>query len=826
MPDPKSRSANPPSTTVSSDNATKVEGDKDGRSGSTVGYLDKHKHHTTARSDLKTQLQDSGTWYKGGTWRRGSKATPVTQVAKESIFAATEKASELVTTARNPIKEGILGAKPSPSTYLCRSIGTPSRSSSLDAPLKKKPSETTSSRTLHETIQEPIVPTALPAPGKDSTVPQEALQENPIPKTENDQNPPVTADSRGPEVHNSKANTDASLWRAWFSRHEEPPKQEPKPPEAIKALNQSTTGPIGNPIQRRVSNPELATTTQDRAAVPRSWLGLWSAARPARAEPVSAAASATTKTSANKLQLSSGSDTPEIKAEASNYETQPTSTAKSSGWAFWSRGITEDGGSNPNAHSVGKLALAGSPSQSHPESAVLDEAPRILRTRPRSVGSSQKLGTSQPQRPKAPKEVSVEPDGKSTRNRHIENDSHENGITKNLLLPRMTSTYRPVERPSFMQSLSRLWQYNNSSSTSQVKLSDSPPRLKRALAIGVHGYFPAPLIRSVLGQPTGTSIRFADGAANAIHKWTEAQGYSCDIEKVALEGEGKILERVELLWKLLLNWIDNIRRADFIMVACHSQGVPVAIMLIAKLIESGYVQGAKIGVCAMAGVNQGPFVDYKSRWIGGSARELFDFAEADSQVSKDYSAALTTILSSGVRVAYVGSIDDQLVSLDSSTFGTVDHPNVYRAVFVDGRVHAPDFLTHLVGFALKLRNLGVSDHGLIRELSSPLAGSLYSGEGHSRIYEDEAVYYLGVQNALEITTVSKIPLKKIREDTSSSQNPYILPFSLRGVLEENHVKTELQKETMELLQQFDDWKPSTKILKDVKFRLEGVRSKL
>lgn len=51
-------------------------------------------------------------------------------------------------------------------------------------------------------------------------------------------------------------------------------------------------------------------------------------------------------------------------------------------------------------------------------------------------------------------------------------------------------------------------------------------------------------------------------------------------------------------------------------------------------------------------------------------------------------------------------------------------------------------LSHLVGFALKLRNLGISDHGLIRELSSPLAGSLYSGEGHSRIYDDPAVYRL------------------------------------------------------------------------------------
>ena len=49
-------------------------------------------------------------------------------------------------------------------------------------------------------------------------------------------------------------------------------------------------------------------------------------------------------------------------------------------------------------------------------------------------------------------------------------------------------------------------------------------------------------------------------------------------------------------------------------------------------------------------------------------------------------------------------------------------------------------LSHLVGFALKLRNLGVQDHGLIRELSSPLAGSLYTGDGHSRLYDDEAVY--------------------------------------------------------------------------------------
>ena len=131
-----------------------------------------------------------------------------------------------------------------------------------------------------------------------------------------------------------------------------------------------------------------------------------------------------------------------------------------------------------------------------------------------------------------------------------------------------------------------------------------------------------------------------------------------------------------------------------------------------------------------------------------------------------------------------------------------------------------------MGFALKLRNLGISDHGVIRELSSPLAGSLYGGEGHSRIYDDEAVYYLAVEHALETTSLGVIPPQFHREGATTSPNPYILPFAVRGVLEEDYVRARLYGEITELIKQFDRWKPSTKALKDVKFRLEGVRSKL
>lgn len=205
-----------------------------------------------------------------------------------------------------------------------------------------------------------------------------------------------------------------------------------------------------------------------------------------------------------------------------------------------------------------------------------------------------------------------------------------------------------------------------------------------------------------------------------------------------------------------------------------------------------------------------------------------------------------------------------------------------RAVFIDGRLHAPDFIAGLIAFALKLRNLGISDHGLVRELSAPVAGSIYGGEGHSRIYDDDAVYQQALEFTLETTDMDpKVYLKAIGSQgtpaeperrrsserrrsqgglpantnlansirrgsvSASSQpgiapsisryevplsganaNPYYLPWAMRGILEEPTVKKDMQAEVQELIRLFDEWKPTSKALKDVKFRLEAVKSKL
>jgi len=82
-----------------------------------------------------------------------------------------------------------------------------------------------------------------------------------------------------------------------------------------------------------------------------------------------------------------------------------------------------------------------------------------------------------------------------------------------------------------------------------------------------------------------------------------------------------------------------------------------------------------------------------------------------------------------------------------------------------------------------------------------------------------------VSFALETTDLRNVSLFQSKS-TTTARNPYILPFALRGMLEEDFVKTELHDEAEQLLKQFDDWKPATKVLQDVKFRLEGIRSKL
>ncbi|KAK9261742.1 hypothetical protein V1519DRAFT_444927 [Lipomyces tetrasporus] len=361
----------------------------------------------------------------------------------------------------------------------------------------------------------------------------------------------------------------------------------------------------------------------------------------------------------------------------------------------------------------------------------------------------------------------------------------------------------------------------------------TPPRIRKAVAIGIHGFFPIRMIRSIIGEPTGTSVKFANEAALAIQRWAEVHGQNVDIEKIALEGEGIVLDRVENLYRLLSNWMDHLHEADFIIVAAHSQGTPVAVQLVAKLIEEGHADKKKIGIMGMAGVSLGPFygLDQKlvmrayTQFESDSLKELFAFQNPESLQARRYIQALRTVIAHGVKVTYVGSVNDQLVPLYSSLCCHVNHPHIYRAIYVDGKVHPPSFIIHLIELLAKLRNMGLSDHGIVRDISDSLAGTL-TGGGHSMIYNEHAVYDIAIKYALETTSIPDIPVKvhKFEVPMPSNYNPYHLPWSVRGMLEHDFVRKHLLDDVKRILNKFDDWNPESKPLKDIKYRLSAIRN--
>ncbi|KIV87865.1 hypothetical protein PV11_03383 [Exophiala sideris] len=806
------------------------------------------------------------------TWPR--KARPLAEVARESVSSASNALQEVASVTKDRIRP-----QRSPSLAMALGKTTSNRSLPVDATTttvnataesatpngKRRPqgaSNNNNSKTKEEPATESTAPKGEPKPEKED-------DNEPAPK-------PAAPDTAS--LSSEQAQIAQASWLGWLARRDgsvvQPADTQPMPgPNTPTTTAASTaTDNAENGIQ-----PEPETSQQERqaneaATNKRSWYQMWNGGEaPSTASqkdqaptlpgsiPTSENVDNTKPASNIEIPVPATSSKPNSQASSIVTSAPPPLSgdgSKSSGWVFWSRDkkVPSTTKSENDPH-IGEIAISDTPSQGKPKRASIslkDEAKPILRPSPQEErtkkATSDKAATpkltpvEQAQPARHERKPSIMKEGSTTKAESsnataVAREPIEVGTprkaspapsrlrTPDLLLPPLKETLIYEEQPSIIQQLARLLYYTKEPHLKHLHLVRDPPRIKNALAIGVHGYFPAPLIRSVLGQPTGTSIKFADMAAKCIKKWTKDHGYECEVKSAALEGEGRIAERVELLWKLLLNWIDEIRKSDFVMVACHSQGVPVAIMLVAKLIQFGCINAARVGICAMAGVNLGPFQEYKSRWISGSAGELFEFSDPNSKVSTDYLEAIEVVLKFGVRLTFAGSIDDQLVSMESSTFAPITHPHIYRSVFVDSRVHAPNFLSHLVGFVLKLRNVGVADHGLIRELSTPLAGSLYGGEGHSRIYEDDAVYDVAIAFALETNALKDIPISK-RQTNNTTANPYVLPFAMRGILEEDYVKTELQNEAQQLLAQFDDWKPTTKALRDVKFRLEGIRSKL
>lgn len=430
---------------------------------------------------------------------------------------------------------------------------------------------------------------------------------------------------------------------------------------------------------------------------------------------------------------------------------------------------------------------------------------------------------------------------------------------------------------------------------------------ERVVVIGVHGWFPGTVMRTVIGEPTGTSTKLANMMVEALDAFQEAHGVKFKkVSNIPLEGEGTINRRLDKLYTSLTSnqeWMDDLHEADVIFISAHSQGTVVSTHILDRLLRDGHIvtspppdptptsspsvtpsnsadrklatavstsgphlnaivsssglsgrtgapspapppnvsgsatQQRKVQrVCCLAlcGIHLGPLrylntssvlQPYFQYFESTAARELFEFQNTGSEVSKAYVGALTNVLDNRIKMVYVASLDDQVVPIYSGLFTSASHPSILRALYIDGDAyHSSDFLSNLLVLLLRVLNTGLSDSGLISHLSEATAGSL-SGVGHSTAYEELGTYRLAVDYLfLANDGLDKHPPLSVEPfNAMTEQNDYEIPWSLRDLIADERIVHFFAEEIMSLRDAFREWHPKTTILRDVKRKLQPIQ---
>ncbi|KAF9511500.1 hypothetical protein BS47DRAFT_1486796 [Hydnum rufescens UP504] len=399
---------------------------------------------------------------------------------------------------------------------------------------------------------------------------------------------------------------------------------------------------------------------------------------------------------------------------------------------------------------------------------------------------------------------------------------------------RVADQARQAATRSVGRNLSRVWSVLEGTPAGHT-LTD----VKRVVVIGVHGWFPGAIARTLLGEPTGTSKKFADMMEMAVAQYAQKHGMNLEkVTKIPLEGEGSIETRVSKLfrnWQDNLEWVEDLHSADAVFVATHSQGCIASTQLIDLLIREGHINTGlnPMEVSRLCGVHHGPlhwinnstvFNPYITYFESPAARELFEFQDAESPASIAYRDALRRVLDHGTKMVYVASLNDQVVPIYSASFTAATHPLILRALYMDGDAYSSsDFLSNLIVLLLRIRNAGLDDGGLLADLSLATAGSL-SGVGHSSAYEEPATYALAARFLFETSgPLEESSLVLDSFQARAIRNDYHIPWSLRGLIEDSRIATLFSSELAELRSAFDHWQPKTTNLREIRRKLEPIR---
>ena len=343
---------------------------------------------------------------------------------------------------------------------------------------------------------------------------------------------------------------------------------------------------------------------------------------------------------------------------------------------------------------------------------------------------------------------------------------------------------------------------------------------KSAVIICFHGFLPQKIVRNVIGESTGTAEEMSQIAVREMRRWSDINNVDMSITTINIEGHGKLFERVNGCLSILESWNDAIKNCDYLLSVANSHNVLLAIHTLARLVTSGVLEDVeKLGLIGLSGICMGPVPEIESKISArGSVgqdnemiSEIFDLEDPESLQSKEMLRNMRTMMKMNFKVTFVGSLNDCFAPLYSTLSLHLRHPNIFRAIYIDGAENQADFLVSLFNLILTVKNLNYSDHGLLIELSSFFNGKTGNG-GHSKILRNKYAYRNGISNMLN--TSDLVYPQSLQEDLLNFQehttNSYHIPWCLRGFLEEMEKLQrhfDIDQMIEQLYEEFKSWEP-------------------
>mmetsp|Transcript_11458 Transcript_11458/g.12571 ORF Transcript_11458/g.12571 Transcript_11458/m.12571 type:complete len:709 (-) Transcript_11458:89-2215(-) len=156
-------------------------------------------------------------------------------------------------------------------------------------------------------------------------------------------------------------------------------------------------------------------------------------------------------------------------------------------------------------------------------------------------------------------------------------------------------------------------------------------------------------------------------------------------------------------------------QSNIVIVTTHSQGAPIATILIADLIKRGIIRPDKqrVGIVSLAGIH-GPVTSRVGPFDPANDMDVLHIHDEGYQ---RYTEAVSSILANGVKIAAVASYGDSIADLFSATLDFVDHPNMSRGVYVHPKhidkfeksstwKNPRNFIEEAILFSVRMKNEG------------------------------------------------------------------------------------------------------------------------